>query len=896
MVGATVEECLWGNHRVTQVPWLRLKSLVMEALSLSDRQREVFVAGIRDEDPELAQQLQAMLDVETHEVDYVEGQALQQGYQPGDRVGCYTIQKELGRGGMGVVYLAEQREPHTRLVALKIAANLFADTEYLSRLKQERALLARLNHSSIARLYESGNTPEGYPFFAMEYIPGQSITAYADTHCLDPRSRLSLFADVCEAVSHVHFKGVLHRDLKPGNILVTEESGRPLVKVIDFGIARSLNATMRQTQNGKAPGTLLYMSPEQIGLTNAKGQAIDVDFRADVYALGVVLFELITGTHPIPLNKEQAWPALASAICKGMDGDWVARLEAMESNQREKFCTQRGINQRQWRLLLKGDIGRILEKALALYPEDRYSSVAALVEDIRRYLADQPISAAVPDTLYLMKRFYRRHRWGVHLSVGLIVLLLSFSMVTLKQNQQIRLERERATEEGRKARVEAETAERVTQLLVDMFKTTDPRNALGEEHSADALLDRGAASVVADGGPSEEITARLASTLGQVYFNMGKQDRALPLWERALAARRANHGEPHVEVARALHQLGVYHLEVGNFDEAEPLLLEALTQIQDQDASSELKARCFQDLGLLCKHQGRLDEGAGYYWQAIALLYNSDQHMELGAAYNNLAALLRGTERNTEAAYFYHASLHHRRLALPPTHPDLAYSLNGLALLLMAQNPSKEVQCLLEEALDIRRASYGDLHPLVATSTHNLGGFYYRSGKFAEAQAYFEEGLAIRTRVYGVDHYLTWNARRAMTRNFVALKKWALAEDLFAQILTAYGRIWGAGHSSYASLHMEYGQLLMHQHRYEEAALLQKAATRHYLDAFGPKSRPLALAHMRLGICLSEMGHEEKARFHLEKGLSHPRVQMGSATYLRACSTLESLGSENANR
>ena len=872
-----------GDH------WIKLKGLFQQLLSLPDLSRAGFLESVLAADEEMGHHLEAMSAVPTSELDHLETLVPRGELAPDQKLGAYTLIRSLGRGGMGEVYLAKQEQPHIRQVAIKVDNSILPDIETSGRLERERAILAQLNHSSIAKLYESGTTPMGRPYFVMELIEGEPITAYADAQRLDLPSRLRLSMQVCEAVSHAHIKGVIHRDLKPQNILVTQENGRPLVKVIDFGIARDLSAESRHTYPGMMPGTLCYMSPEQAGLTDFQGRALEPDFRADVYTLGVVLYQLLTGVLPLEWTAETAWTTAARVLCRGeIDPPWL-RFRQLPERERTRIASLRACHVLALQRRLQGDLSRVIMKALATLPEERYASPAALAADLERYLSFRPVEAAPPDKLYLLNRFCRRHFLAVGVSFAILLLLILFSAATFRQNRLITQERDRAEEESRRTRIEAATAEHVTKFLVDMFQNSDPAIARGEALSASDILARGTAEVQNDLTTGEPmVKARLLATLGQVHLNLGLVEEALPLLERCLALRRKLHKGKDHDVADSLQQLGACHYGRGDLDMAETFLNQALAEYRQLGGAPEKEAGCLNDLGLINKDLGRHEISERYYRQALTLrreLFGSEHAMVAESLYN-LAALLRARRQFDEAEDLYRESLRQDHMFLAPNHPRYAYSLNGLALLLLDQGDFSGAEPLMHETLALRRQVLGDDHPLVATSINNLGGLYFRCRDYGLAEHFFAEALAQRRRLLGDDHYLSAQAVRNLARNFKAIGAAFLAEDLYWATIGDHRRLRGNEHPTLAGCLLELAQLIMAQGRHHEALPLTIEAEEIWQKALPQEPWLAGRARIYQAFCLAECEQRSAAEKLLRRGIedfasgfgfNHPLVRMAYA-------------------
>jgi len=448
-----------------------------------------------------------------------------------DQYGHYALGEVLGEGGMGVVYRAEQSEPVQRTVALKVI-KLGMDTErVIARFRAEQQSLAVMDHPSIARVYDAGVSERGRPYFVMELVDGTSMTTYADAHSLTVSERLEVFIQACNAVQHAHQKGIIHRDLKPSNVLVTESDGRPLAKVIDFSIARATQAAEedhRLTMANEMVGTPAYMSPEQI-----EGSEFDIDTRADIYALGVILYELLAGMLPFENAAYKGWAAFATTLTR--DAPTLSRrLDDLDDTQ-ETVARERGTSVVLLRRRLRGDLQWIVAKAMEKDRDRRYASASALVADLERHLAHIPVTARAPTTAYRMGSFVRRHRLGTAFAVSVVGLLVAFGVGQTIQAERVRAARDVA--EARRGQAEG---------LID-FMLGDLRAKLADLGRLDVLDDVGNEALEYFSAlPPEEFSddelltrSQALYQIGSVRLNQGNPTEALPVLEESLRLVRA---------------------------------------------------------------------------------------------------------------------------------------------------------------------------------------------------------------------------------------------------------------------------------------------------------------------------------------------------------------------
>ncbi|MCU0626104.1 MAG: serine/threonine-protein kinase, partial [Gemmatimonadaceae bacterium] len=479
------------------------------------------------------------------------------------RIGPYDIIQLLGEGGMGVVYEAEEREPVRRRVALKLVRTGIDSREILARFDAERRALAVMNHPGIARVLQAGSTDGGQPYFAMELVRGRPITTFCDTHRLTIRERLTLFIDVCQAVQHAHQKGVVHRDLKPSNILVAEEDGRPRPKIIDFGIAKAVGpqpADVLQTQEGLALGTVAYMSPEQ-----ADADAPDIDTRADIYSLGVLLYELLVGHLPVDPHDVGLYVYLAKLAGGETDAPTPSSRLSTLRQRRNEVAHLRRTDVSHLQQALKGDLDWIVMKAMHPDRAHRYETATALAADLRRHLADEPITARPPTARYRMVKFVRRHRVGV-----IAAALVSASVIASAVVATVGLVRARRAEAS--AAREAEANRQVSSFLVDLFRVSDPGESRGNTLTAREILDRGTRRISSELAGQPELQSRMMQVMGTVHSSLGQFAPARALLEDALRSREQVLGPDDPLVAETLVSLAEVARERGEYDDADRFL------------------------------------------------------------------------------------------------------------------------------------------------------------------------------------------------------------------------------------------------------------------------------------------------------------------------------------
>jgi len=690
---------------------------------------------------------------------------------PPDAIAGYRIVGLLGEGATGMVYEAEQQQPRRRVAIKVMHRGHLVDELHTRMFQREVETLGRLKHPNIAAIYESGHTEDGRDFFAMELVRGVTLDRWlagrpAPVSRDELKLRLRIIGRLSQAVHYAHQRGVIHRDLKPTNILVVDDhavssiSGQdasmPMVKVLDFGLARISDQDMPitlTTEVGMIKGTLPYMSPEQ-----ARGDVNAVDIRTDIYALGVILYELLAGQRPYEISRK----ALAEAV-----------RVICEEPPRPLRQSWSGSGR------LDTDVETIVGKALEKEPERRYESAAALAEDIERHLHSQPINARPPSALYQIRKFASRNRALVGGAVTVLVMLLAFTITMTVQTGWIRVERDRANREATAAR-------EVSEFLVGLFRGTDPGETRGEEVTARQLLDRGSERIseLADQPLTQ---ASMMETIGRVYYVMGAYDEATPLINRAVEIHEAHAGEDELALAGSLTCRAILLDLQGEPGQGEEPIRRAVEIRRRLLGDSEPLAESLNTLGNVLWHTNRLEEAEEIHRQALAVRerIHPPMHSGIAQSLHNIGALRYFDDDPPEAERLWRRSAEIEEAIDGPDSWSLATSLHCVAIVCNDQQRHDEALQFEEQALAIREKVLGPDHPYVALSLNTMGDIYCGIGKPGEAESMIRRAVSIAEASWGPMHGELWWMKRSLIRSLVAQQKMGEAESELVAMLEA---------------------------------------------------------------------------------------------------------------
>jgi eukaryotic-like serine/threonine-protein kinase len=807
------------------------------------------------------------------------GQAATPGARetPGDRIGQYKLLQQLGEGGFGRVYLADQQEPVKRRVAVKVLKRGMASEQVIARFEAERQALALMDHPGIAKVLDAGTTPQDTPYFVMELVRGVAITDYCDRHRMATEERLSLFVRVCHAVQHAHQKGVIHRDLKPGNVLVTEVDDRPVPKVIDFGIAKAISGRLTGssafTDLRHWVGTPAYMSPEQMA-----GGGIDVDTRTDVYSLGVLLYQLLTGVTPIDAQRlENADPLDILRIVREEEPLTPSIRISRLGGGADEIAHQRRAEPSALRRALRGDLDWITMKALAKDRAQRYDTASALALDIERHLRHEPVLAGPPSARYRLGKLVRRHRLafaaGGTVAVALVAGVLGTTWGLL-----------RASREAEEARRQAAIARSVNDFLnIDLLAAVAPSSQPGQgrEVTMREVLEVAAERIDEQsrtGGRFAEqplVEAAIRRSLGSSYMALGEYPAAEVHYARALELNRAELGANSIEAALAQGSLGLLHWRQGRLGEAAAGMEESLATLRERLGEEHAETvQATLNLATVFKWQARFGESEELFRRALDTATRTEGADSRSAVdvLGNLANLLQETGRYEEAEALHRRELAVRRRIDGEREPTTLGAMNNLANDLALLGRLGEAEPLMRETYELKIELYGAQHPSTLNSLSNLGEVSYRMDRSEEAERHHREVLALRRAALGELHPRTLYSLGRLALALEDLDRFEEAEGFARKAALGCVETLGEQHPSCIEAHGIRAATLLGLDRPREALeiLQRQLALVEERTASSDESEDLAplaaTSRFQLGRALAALGRREEAELQLTRG------------------------------
>ena len=861
-----------------------------------------------------------------------------------ERIGRYRILGQIGEGGFGDVFEAEQTEPVRRRVALKVIKLGMDTKQVMARFEAERQALAMMDHPNIARVIDAGATDAGRPYFVMELVKGEPITEYCDKNTLPVEARLRLLQQVCKAVQHAHQKGIIHRDIKPSNVLITLQDGRPVPKVIDFGIAKATSARLTEktvfTEQRQLIGTPEYMSPEQ-----AEMSGIDIDTRSDVYSLGVLLYELLTGVTPFDSQtlRSAAFGEIQRIIREHTPPKPSTRLSTLGTA--ERVARARHTEPRRLGVLIRGDLDWIVMKALEKDRTRRYETANGFAADIERYLKSEPTLASPPSAAYRLRKFIRRNKGGV-VAASLVATALVVGMLgttwgmtrAIAEQERADTEMLRAIEAAKAEAAARQEAEQLADFQASMLRQVDATTAgvrltsdvnerfrealseagVGETEIAErsdafraawrrvnatdaalALIDEtiltpAVAAIDRQFADQALVDARLRQVMAVRYRDLGLLDAALPLQERVLEIRRRELGVEHADTLLSVCEQVELLTDMGRYEDAAPLAHEAMETARrtlGPDDPGTLKA--MSNMGTLLWNQGEFAEAEPYFREVVERRRRTqgDDHPDTLTSIGNLGLLLQDQGRYDEAEECFREALAGDRRVRGDDHPSTLISINNMGLLLQRQGRLEEAEPYYRESLDGQRRALGDDHPGTQIAINNMGMLLQAQGRFAEAEVLLRQAMEARRRTAGDDNPQTLNSISNFGFVLQAQGRLDEAEPYLREAMEARRRILGDDNpntlisiSNMARLDRERGRLDLAERGLREAVQTGQRTL--------GEDHPYTLIFAGyLGGVLVEQGKHEEAIALLTPIETATRERLTGSNIYRLATLLTALGS-----
>jgi serine/threonine protein kinase len=738
---------------------------------------------------------------------------------PGTVIGPYKLLQEIGQGGMGAVFMAEQERPIRRRVALKIIKPGMDSAQVTARFEAERQALALMDHENIARVLDGGTTATGRPFFVMELVKGVPVTEYCDQNRLTPKERLELFIPICQAIQHAHQKGIIHRDIKPSNVMVTLHDGKPVPKVIDFGVAKAIDQRLTErtlfTQFGAVIGTPEYMSPEQAGMSG-----LDIDTRSDIYSLGVLLYELLTGSTP--LRRETLRQAGFDEILRRIREEEPPRPSTRLSQSTDtlpSISAQRHIEPARLTKLVRGELDWIVMKALEKDRTRRYETASGFARDIERYLEGEPVEAGPPSAAYKLKKYALKHRAGLATAVAFALVLITATVVSsglalratraegdalkaytgeaeqrkvaISQRDRAAAAEKQAKEEEKKARQSASEAKAVLEFFQERVlaaaRPQGQEGGLGKDVTIRMAVDAAEPKIAGAFKDQPTVEASIRDTLGTTYYYLSEPALATRQFDRAERLRTSKLGPDHPETLMSRDHLAGAYLAAGRDLEAIKLAEEALrlrTAKLGADHPDTLESR--NTLAFAYQVARRTSEAVALHEENLRLCIArlGPDHSTTSASRNNLALAYRDAGRKAEAIVLDEENLKLCIAKLGPDHPDTLNSRNNLAEAYREDaHRIAEAIVLDEENLKLYIAKFGPDDPNTLKVRNNLALAFQDAGRTTEAIAMHEENLKLCIARLGSNHSYTLGRRNHLAQAYAAAVLFTKAEPILRECL-----------------------------------------------------------------------------------------------------------------
>ncbi len=809
----------------------------------------------------------------------------------GATVGPYRILGPLGEGGFGVVYLAEQERPVRRRVALKVIKLGMDTSEVISRFESERQALAVMNNPNIAQVFDAGTTEEGLPYFVMEHVPGAPITDYCDRQRLSTRERLELLVPVCQAIHHAHQKGIIHRDVKPSNVLVSIQDGRPVPKVIDFGVAKAVDQRLMErsvfTEQGRLIGTPAYMSPEQAEMTG-----LNVDTTTDVYSLGVLMYEILVGALPFDSKALlEAGLGAMHRMIRDVDPPKPSTRLSTLGERAAAVAENRRTQPRSLEKSLRGELDWITMRAMEKDRTRRYASAAEMGADIQRFLRDEAVLARPASATYQMRKFAKRNRALVGGAAAVLAALVAGVAVSTWQAVRATRAERLAAERLVVAERERQKAEAVSRFLQGMLASADPSRMKGRQVTVGEVLDA-AAKKVTDGSLKDrpDVEAEVRGTIGDTYVALGAYNEAGPHLQTGLEINERQYGAESGEAAGSLNRLAIWAYEGGDIAAAESLARAALSAGRKSLGVHRTVAVSLNNLMKFVSEQGRYEEADSLMKEILAIDQTLFGENSLEAAkdlYNlGVSADVRGASAEAESLTRESIAIYERLLG--EDSPKTTFVMNGLGELLMGQNRVDEARAVFERTYEIRRRVLGDDHEETLLSLVNLGWVHRRRGEMVAAESCYRATFEGRKRTHGIDHPRTARVETQLADLLARRGAYEEAEPLFREALESRRKRLPPRNLYIGSSLNKYGWLLLDRGRIDEARPMFEECLSIWEGNPPETDLEIAEANAGMGGVLAERGRYDAAESLLVAGYEGMKSEPDAAPH-RIRATLERL-------
>ena len=792
--------------------------------------------------------------------------------KPGSVIGPYKLLQQIGEGGFGVVYMAEQAHPVRRKVALKIIKPGMDTKEVIARFAAERQALALMDHPNIAMVLDAGATESGRPYFVMELVKGVPLTEYCDKNHVAARDRLNLFVDVCHAIQHAHQKGVIHRDLKPSNIMITLHDGKPVPKVIDFGVSKALSQQLTEktlfTAYGQMVGTPAYMSPEQ-----AEMSGLDIDTRSDVYSLGVLLYELLTGCTPFDAKRlRSAGFAEMQRIIREEDPPKPSTRLTTLGEDSSVVSGNRGTDPKKLGHIVRGDLDWIVMKALEKDRDRRYDTADSFSRDIERFLNDEPVEAHPPSAAYKFVKFARRKRRTLVTAATLASVLVLGTAVSTWQAIS-------ATQSERMAQTEAATSRAVVEFINrDLLAPSSPFGEPDRNLTVRQALDR--ASERIDGQFEEQplVEAAIRHTVGTSYLTLGEFDRAERHLQQAAELRGRLLGREHGKTLASRFNLSTSIFEQGRYLEAErgfEEIMEIQIRVLGAEHSQTLAGMTNRAAAVFAL--GRYEEADDYTRELLQIQRRvlHEEHPALLKTMANLAAIMKARGEFADAEEHCRDVLQVQRRVLRDEHPDTLDSMTILANAVLCQGRYAEAGSLHNKVLEIRRRVLGPEHPSTLASMNDLSLAIGEQGRYAEAEELRREVLATRRRTLGPEHPSTLQSMMNLANVITALDGAEEAESLLQSVYDIHCRSLGLDHPDTLKSAFNLANAIMAQGRHVEAEECFREVMRGHQRTLGMEHPDTLRIKMNLAVAMHKQGRFVDAELLRREVLETQREILG---------------------